>query len=104
MHVVDGVEMVDVLEAARIASRSPETIRRWVWSGRVQAVKYGTKLLIPRSAITPAQPVEHGSGLTLAQWAAEISTRAAGKKPSPGLTAAELLLAEREERSSGAGS
>lgn len=101
MHVVDGVEMVDVREAARLASRSPETIRRWVWSGKVQAIKYGTKLLVPRASVAPAAAVETSGAVTLAHWAAEVSALRSGV---PGGTASDLVFADRQERSDGAGS
>ncbi|MCX6397188.1 MAG: helix-turn-helix domain-containing protein [Propionibacteriales bacterium] len=98
MHVVDGVEMVDVREAAALASRSPETIRRWVWSGKVTATKYGTKLLIPRSQFAPSE-VAPPSGPTLAEWAAGIAARATERPWTPGPSASDLLLEDRAERS-----
>lgn len=107
MHVVDGVEMVDVREAARLASRSPETIRRWVWAGKVHAVKYGTKLLIPRREVEPADAAdvaERASGMTFVEWADLVQARAV-KRPGPSEPSAQdLLLEERYERGYGAGS
>jgi excisionase family DNA binding protein len=38
--------MLTVPEAARIAERDPETIRRWIRSGRLPARKIGTQHLI----------------------------------------------------------
>lgn len=107
MHVVDGVEMVDVREAARLASRSPETIRRWVWSGKVHAVKYGTKLLIPRREVEPAETgemSERSAGMTLSEWADMVQARAVRRGGVPGPSAADLVLEDRERRSNGADS
>lgn len=38
--------MLTVPEAARRASRNPETIRRWIRSGRLRARKVGTQHVI----------------------------------------------------------
>lgn len=38
--------MLTVPEAARIAGKNPETIRRWIRSGRLQARKFGTQHVI----------------------------------------------------------
>ena len=38
--------MITVAEAARRAARSPETIRRWIRSGRLRSTKDGTRHLI----------------------------------------------------------
>jgi excisionase family DNA binding protein len=38
--------MLTVPEAARIAGRDPETIRRWIRSGRLAARKVGTQHVI----------------------------------------------------------
>ena len=38
--------MLTVPEAARRAKRDPETVRRWIRSGRLKATKIGTQHLI----------------------------------------------------------
>ena len=38
--------MLTVAEAARIAGKNPETIRRWIRSGRLAARKFGTQHVI----------------------------------------------------------
>ncbi len=38
--------MLTVPEAARLANRNPETIRRWIRSGRLGASKVGTQHVI----------------------------------------------------------
>lgn len=40
--------MLTVPEAARIAGRNPETIRRWIRSGRLPATRMGTQHFIER--------------------------------------------------------
>jgi len=41
--------MLTVPEAARRANRNPETIRRWIRSGRLQSRKIGTQHVIEES-------------------------------------------------------
>lgn len=42
--ILDG--LITVPEAAKLAGRNPETIRRWIRSGRLPAHKVGTQHLI----------------------------------------------------------
>jgi excisionase family DNA binding protein len=52
--------MLTVPEAARRAGRSPETIRRWIWSGRLPSEKVGNQHLVDAEAldsiVTPSRP------------------------------------------------
>lgn len=99
MLVIDGVEMVDMHEAGRLADRTPETIRRWVWSGRLEARKDGNRLLVSRGnllALSSKGRQDHDD-LTLADWlleAREVQARA-----MRGSTARDLVLADRDVRS-----
>ena len=99
----DGVEVLDVREAARIAGRSPETIRRWVWAGRLPARRRGNRLLLARAALeaiiagdasTPTAP-------DLAEWAALVSRHRSdgllGEATADG-TARDLVLSDRAGR------
>jgi excisionase family DNA binding protein len=51
-----------VPEAARRAGRSPETIRRWIWRGRLPARKVGNQHLIDAETldllVAPDRPEE----------------------------------------------
>jgi excisionase family DNA binding protein len=96
MLVVDGVEMVDVREAARLAGRTPETIRRWVWSGRLAATKNGNKLLVARRDLEASAHPEEAAPGSLAEWAAQLPTAPGGAR-----TAAELVLDDRAGRDAG---
>ena len=40
-----------VREAAALCGKNPETIRRWVWTGKIEAEKVGNQLFIKRSEI-----------------------------------------------------
>ena len=41
-------EHINVREAAKECGRNPETVRRWVWSGKLPAQKLGNQLFIKR--------------------------------------------------------
>jgi len=43
--------LIDVRHAAVLVGRHPETIRRWVWSGRLAAQRRGRRLLVERSEV-----------------------------------------------------
>lgn len=90
MMVVDGVEVLDVREAADYVRRTPETVRRWVWSGRLSARRKGNRLLVARheldALIGPAAP------LSLGAWASALPGAATGG------TAADLVLDDRAAR------
>lgn len=98
MISVDGVEMVDVREAARLTHRTPETVRRWVWSGRIVAHKQGNRLFLPRSEVeqlvgTDTQP--EAAPVSWREWAAWVSRERRGP---PGTSAADLVLEDRAGR------
>jgi excisionase family DNA binding protein len=93
MIVIDGVEMVDVREAARLAGRTPETIRRWVWSGRLSATRSGNKLLVPRRDLLASSDPEAPRPGSLAEWAAQLQAPRGGAR-----TASDLVLDDRAAR------
>jgi len=96
MILVDGVEMVDVREAARLAGRTPETIRRWVWSGRLSATRSGNRLLVPRGDVLASSDPEAPRPGSLAEWAAQLRTTRGGAR-----TASDLVLDDRAARDAG---
>ena len=55
--------MLTVPEAARRAGRDPETIRRWIRSGRLRARKVGTQHVIEEADL--ASTLEEGEMLPL---------------------------------------
>ena len=98
MLVVDGVEMLEIREAAVIVQRTPETVRRWVWSGRLRASKSANRLLVAREEVE-RMVTERSHPLTLAEWAEQA--QAVLGQGKPGTTASDLVLADRAERSAG---
>jgi excisionase family DNA binding protein len=90
---------IDILQAAALAGRSAETIRRWVWSGRLKAHKRGNKLMIGRPQLDELMASAGiGGVLTLREWLAELQ-RSGLKRGASEQSAADLVLDDRRQRS-----
>lgn len=46
--VVKSDDLITVREAARIVGRTTETVRRWIWEGKLPAQKLGNQLFMRR--------------------------------------------------------
>lgn len=55
-------ELLSVREAAKTAGRTPETIRRWVWDGKLPAQKLGNQLFVRRADLEKAQAMRAAEG------------------------------------------
>jgi excisionase family DNA binding protein len=96
----ESEEMVDVRGAARLVGRHPETVRRWVWSGRLHARREGNRLLLRRADVEALAASQGTRPLTLAQWGARArAVRASGRGKGLGGSAADLVLEDRRARS-----
>lgn len=88
-------------EAALRVGRTPETVRRWIWSGRLSARKRGNVLYIAERDLAgiaaPAETYPPSDRPTLASWLAEVDAWRAAS-PGDGRSAADLVLADRVER------
>lgn len=73
--------MLTVPEAARRVGRDPETIRRWIRSGRLTARKIGTQHIIEEADLLDVIGDEQGA--LPAAW-----RRTASGKPMPNVVAA----------------
>jgi hypothetical protein len=87
---------LDVNGAALLAGRTPETIRRWVWSGRLMARKRGNRLIVARRDVEALAGTD-GRSLSLAEWAT-LAERTMGGRRASGVSAAELVIDERKRR------
>jgi len=95
-------DFIDVREAAAVAGRSPETVRRWVWSGRLAAHRQGRRLLIARTEFDALIGLRReGLPGSLADWLREVDDRQPASARR-GSSAADLVIEERIRRSSGA--
>lgn len=99
--------MLTVREAAERAGRTPETIRRWVWSGRLAAIRQGNRLLVAGrdvDAITAGTSAAGEARLSLAAWLEIVADqRRTGGLPRPqrGSSAADLVVSDRRGRDAG---
>ena len=101
-----AAQELTVREAARRAGRSEETIRRWIWSGRLPAVKRGTsyridvvhleEIMVELAAGVPAHGAE--PNLELRQWLDEVREWKATMPTKPGASAADLVIEDRRAR------
>jgi excisionase family DNA binding protein len=89
-------ERVDIRQAASDSGRSAETVRRWIWSGKLAATKRGNRLLIDRAQLERFLRERHDEApVGLAEWAAERGAEARQQEPSAGAahgSAAGLVL------------
>jgi excisionase family DNA binding protein len=104
---VTAVEEITVLEAARRTGRSPETIRRWIWSGRLPAVKHGNTYYVDivhlegvavEMGVIVHRPAEPAPG-DLGAWLADVDAWKAGLTGGPRRqTASDLVIEDRRAR------
>lgn len=90
--------MLTVRDAAEEVGRTPETIRRWVWSGRLPASKHGNRLSVARDDLERVAGSAPRS--ELAAWAEEVAAQKARGTQAEARSAADLVLADRRRRSS----
>jgi excisionase family DNA binding protein len=96
-------DQLDVAAAAAVAGRSSETVRRWIWSGRLRAHRRGNKLLIARVDLDRLLASSGITGaISLGDWVTAVESSGLKKGPR-GATAADLVLEERRRRSLGRG-
>jgi helix-turn-helix protein len=95
----DDRDLVDVLEAARLAGRSPETIRRWIWSGRLAAQRRGNRHVMWKDDVVALSGMISRPVMTLAEWASTVRSAAEGSPREASESAADLVLEDRRHRS-----
>jgi excisionase family DNA binding protein len=101
-----ATQELTVREAARRARRSEETIRRWIWTGRLPAVKRGTSYRIDvvhlEEVIVELESDVHMRGAEpnarLLAWLDEVAEWKAGLATKPGASAADLIIEDRRAR------
>lgn len=93
-------DFVDVRRAAALAGRHPETVRRWVWSGRLAARRRGNRLLVARDDVEALAGDTARTVISLATWAerARQAARHDGESPRRS-SAADLVIEDRMHRS-----
>lgn len=89
-------DLLDIRQAAALAGRDPETLRRWARAGRLQASRRGNRLFVDRSDVEAL--AGRRSARSLAEWATKASEARRGKRGS-GVSAADLVIEDRAQRS-----
>jgi excisionase family DNA binding protein len=104
---VTAVEEITVQEAARRTARSPETIRRWIWSGKLPAVKHGNTYYVDvvhlEGVAVEMGVIVHGTADSapgdLGAWLTEVDEWKAGLPGSSRRrTASDLVIEDRHAR------
>jgi excisionase family DNA binding protein len=94
-------DILTVREAAVQVGRAPETIRRWIWSGRLAAHKRGNRLMVARQELERIAAAAQLPDLTA--WVAAIDSRGVDKSSGRARSAADLVLEDRRSRLTGEG-
>ena len=98
----DG-EFITVREAARECGRNMETVRRWIWAGKLPAEKLGNQLFIRRNDLdifcreTAIREYNAGSRPDFLERAKALRSRMKARRVKP-IDSAELIRKMREER------
>src|SRR5215468_5955848 len=94
-----------VREAAQRVGRAEETIRRWIWSGRLGARKRGNVYYVREGELDAASGMPAAAaqrppepGPTLSEWVREVEQWHSRSGFAQRGSAVEILLAERAER------
>jgi excisionase family DNA binding protein len=103
---VTAVQEITVQEAARRTHRSPETIRRWIWSGRLPATKRGNTYYVDIVQLegvavemgATAHHVEDVSPGDLGAWLEEVRRWKSGLPAAVRSTASDLVIEDRHAR------
>jgi len=89
-------ELIEVGRAAVLVGRHPETVRRWVWSGRLSAQRSGRRLLVARREVEAIAGSDTAS--TLREWADRVRAARSSAGAASGPSAAELVIEDRRHR------
>jgi len=92
-------DSIDIRQAAVLVGRHPETIRRWVWSGRLAAQRRGKRLFVAPGEVRSVAG-QDGALSSLRTWADRA--RAVRASIGPGAqreSAAILVIEDRLNRS-----
>jgi len=96
---------ISVREAARRVHRSEETVRRWIWSGRLPAYKRGNSYRLDiahldRIAVVYDQPGADPAAADdgLGAWLDDLDRWKGGLRVTAGATAADLVIEDRDAR------
>ena len=90
-------ELIDVRDAATLVGRSAETVRRWIWSGRLPARRAGRKLLVTRRDLDAFQ-ASRAATMTLDEWYQRYIVNRIRERPRWRGSSADLVIEDRNSR------
>jgi excisionase family DNA binding protein len=101
-----AVQEITVREAAQRVHRSAETIRRWIWSGRLPAIKRGNTYYVDivhlEGLVVEMGVTEHKADTarpgSLAEWLDEVLRWKSGLALPVRETASDLVIEDRRAR------
>lgn len=92
-----------VREAARRVHRAEETVRRWIWSGRLPARKVGRGYRVAEDDLAttagiPSPRASGGAARSLAEWVEQVAEWRAVNGVAPRGDAGQLVVEDRAAR------
>jgi excisionase family DNA binding protein len=96
----DPEDLITVREAARLCRRNPETVRRWIWAGKLPAQKLGNQLFVKRGDLAHVEQSqsedEEKAARKTARLAALNALIAVGERIGGNIDVVEMLERHRE--------
>lgn len=92
-----------IRQVAKRVGRTEETVRRWIWSGRLPATKRGNLLYVDEGDIPAttesgrSAPAQSVAAVSLADWGKRVEAWRATTPIGTG-TAADLVIEDRHSR------
>lgn len=101
----ETADELTVQQAARRVGRAAETVRRWIWSGRLPARKLGNVYYILAAdldAVSAGRQIpkqrQEPTSITMSEWLERVARWKATVPGPKRSTASDLLTADRVER------
>ena len=93
-------DLIDVRQAALEAGRSTETIRRWIWSGRLPASMRKHRLMINRARLRAiVQEDSRAVARSLKDWIKDLEARPTYAGAPVRSSSSDLVLEDRRDHS-----
>jgi len=105
MYSSEQEKIISVRKAAQQCGKNPETIRRWIWAGKLPAEKLGNQLFVKETALLEYVAGCAGKAGTMAEFsqrARSFRNKLASRGYTP-VDSAAVINEAREERLRGLG-
>ncbi|MGH3770439.1 MAG: helix-turn-helix domain-containing protein [Pseudonocardiaceae bacterium] len=101
MSTTDRGRELTVREAAQRVQRAEETIRRWIWTGKLPARKLSTGYQVHKGdldAVAAGVPAPRNPALSFGEWVTAVKAWRAGVTVVSHGGAGQLVIEDRAER------